>query len=80
MKACELSAGERGGHDPKLSGWWTSTLVKAPLIPLWSKRVRQGGGAGEAARGFVNMDKGPGAWALSQLPSPGPSALACSRS
>lgn len=39
---------------------------KAPLIPLWSKRVRQGGGAGEAARGFVNMDKGPGAWALSQ--------------
>ena len=39
---------------------------KAPLIPLWSRRVRQGGGAGEAARGFVNTDKGPGARALSQ--------------
>lgn len=32
---------------------------KAPLIPLWSRRVRRGRGAGAAARGFVNTDKGP---------------------
>lgn len=32
---------------------------KAPLIPPWSRRVRWGRGAGEAARGFVNTDKGP---------------------
>ena len=39
---------------------------KAPLIPLWSRRVRRSGGAGEAARASVNTDKRPGARAFSQ--------------
>lgn len=33
---------------------------KAPLIPLWSRRVRRGGDAGETARASVNTDVGGG--------------------
>lgn len=55
-----------GASDPKLQ--LVDLHLVRPLHPSVHKRVRQGGGAGEAARGFQEHGQGPG---------PGPSPQHC---